>query len=162
MGHCLGSILFLSSHLCPHFRHIQSTTFLLSLQISVSALRTLNIFHREGAFVVLENFPRLELSSSSTCFFCRFDVNFFWYERNFVAAFGTFTVVSLNYLVWGFQFWPFVENKTAFFANYLLRQDLTAVSEKIQPLQPIYILWLTVKLSLQEPFVLPNFCLKLE
>jgi hypothetical protein len=38
--------------------------------------------------------------------------------------------VRLNYLVWRFQFGAFVENKTTFFTDYLLRQDLTAVAER--------------------------------
>jgi len=67
---------------------------------------------------------------SSACFAGRFDLNFFRYEGYFSVAFGAFTLVSLNYLVWGFQVCAFVENKTAFFANYLLRQAITAVVEQ--------------------------------
>jgi regulation of enolase protein 1 (concanavalin A-like superfamily) len=35
----------------------------------------------------------------------------------------------LNYLVWRFQFYAFVQDKTTFFTKYLLRQDLTAEAE---------------------------------
>lgn len=92
-------------------------------------IEALNFFHRKGAFVV-KNLLGLEPSVSSTCFVCRSDHNFFRYKRYFFAAFGAFTIVSLNYLVWGFQICAFVENKTAFFANYLLRQGLTAVANR--------------------------------
>ena len=66
-------------------------------------IEALNFFHRKGAFVV-ENLLGLEPSVSSTCFVSRSDLNFFRYKRYFFAAFGAFTIVSLNYLVWGFQF----------------------------------------------------------
>jgi hypothetical protein len=38
--------------------------------------------------------------------------------------------VSLDYLIWGFQFYAFIEYEPAFFANYLLWQGLTAVAER--------------------------------
>jgi hypothetical protein len=122
MGQCLGSILLLSTHLCPHFMHTQSATFFHSFQTSISNLKHL-IFS-----ITIEPVYGLRLSSS-TCLSCRFNLNFFRYERYLIAAFRTFAVVRLNYLVGGFQFYAFVENKTAFFTDYLLRQDLTAVAE---------------------------------
>ncbi len=92
-------------------------------------IKALNFFHHKIAFTV-EKLLGLEPSMSSACFAGRFDLNFFRYEGYFSVAFGAFTLVSLNYLVWGFQVCAFVENKTAFFANYLLRQAITAVVEQ--------------------------------
>ena len=92
-------------------------------------LETLNIFHHNGTFAILEKLPRLE-PSSSTRLVCRFNLNFFRYEGYLFAAFRASTIMSLDYLVWGFQFYAFVEDKTTFFTNYLLWQDLTAVAER--------------------------------
>ena len=67
-------------------------------------IEALNIFHNNRASVKLEKLPGLEPSSSSTRFACRSDLNFFRYEGYLIAAFRAFTIVSLNYLIWGFQF----------------------------------------------------------
>jgi len=66
-------------------------------------LEALNFFHHNRAFVE-KNLLRLEPSVSSTCFVGRFDHNFFRHKRYFFAAFRAFAIMSLNYLVWGFQF----------------------------------------------------------
>jgi hypothetical protein len=76
-----------------------------------------------------EKLPRLKIDLLSR-FVCRSNLNFFRDKGYLFAAFGAFTVMSLNYFIWGFQFCAFVEDKTAFFTNYLLRQDLTAVAER--------------------------------
>lgn len=123
MGQCLGSILLSSTHLCPHFMHTHSATFFYSFQTSISNFKHL-IFS-----ITIEPVYGLSLSSS-TCLFCRFNLNFFRYERYLIVAFRAFAVMSLNYLVGGFQFYAFVENKTTFFTDYLLRQDPTTVAER--------------------------------
>jgi hypothetical protein len=119
--------LLSSTHLCPHFRHIHSATLHNSIQASVSTLKHLIFFHHQEESV---GALRDGSSPSSTCFVGSCNLNFFRYKRYFFAAFGAFTIVSLNYLVWRFQFCAFVENKTAFFANYLLRQGLTAIVDR--------------------------------
>jgi hypothetical protein len=128
IGHCLGSALLSSTHLCPHFRHTHSATLHNSIQTSVSTLKHLIFFHHQEEFVA-ENLG-MEASPSSSCFVGSYNLNFFRYKRYFFAAFGAFTIVSLNYLVWRFQFCAFVENKTALFANYLLRHGLTAILDR--------------------------------
>jgi hypothetical protein len=124
IGHCLGSLLLSSTHLCPHFRHIHFGTFFHSNQSSVSVFEHL-IFS-----ITREQFMELEHLSSFPQYVCRFDFNFLRYERNLFAAVRAFAIVGLDYLVWRFQFCAFIEDKTAFFTNYLLRQDLTAVAER--------------------------------
>jgi hypothetical protein len=58
MGHCLGSILLSSTHLCPHLRHTQSATFFHSLQASISNFEHLifsienETIHGIGGFTV--------------------------------------------------------------------------------------------------------------
>jgi hypothetical protein len=66
-------------------------------------IEALNFFHHNEVFVE-KNVLRLEPLVSSTCFVGRFNHNFFRHEGYFFAAFGAFTIVSLNYLIWGFQF----------------------------------------------------------
>jgi hypothetical protein len=121
--------LLSSTHLYPHFIQTHSVTLHHFPQTSIICIKTLNFFHRNGAFVE-KKLLRLEPSVPSTCFVGRFNHNFFRHKGYFFAAFGAFTIISLNYLVWRFQFCAFVENKTAFFANYLLRQGLTAVLDR--------------------------------
>jgi hypothetical protein len=48
--------------------------------------------------------------------------------------------VVLNYLVWGLQFVAFVENETAFFTKYLLRQCITTVVDLNRIVTNYYIL----------------------
>jgi len=92
-------------------------------------IKALNFFPSQRSICCRELLG-LKASPSSIRFVGSYDINFFRYKRYFFAAFGAFTIVSLNYLVWRFQFWAFVENKTAFFANYLLRHGLTAVVDR--------------------------------
>jgi hypothetical protein len=47
--------------------------------------------------------------------------------------------MHLNYLVWRFQFYAFVQDMTTFFADYLLRQDLTAVADEIHNRPKLFI-----------------------
>lgn len=126
-GHRLGSTLLTSIHLCPHFRHIHSATFHDSIQ-PLSTLKHLIFFITKG--ICCREILRFEVSSSSACFVGSYNINFLWYKRYFFAAIRTFSIVSLNYLVWRFQLCAFVENKTTFFANYLLRQGLTAIVDR--------------------------------
>jgi|GEM_PF-3185761 len=128
IGHCLGSTLLSSFHLCPHFIHTHSATLHHSIQTSVSTLKHL-IFSITKNICCIQ-LPGLETSSPSICFVSSYNLNFFRNKRYFFAALGTFTLISLNYLVWRFQFCAFVENKTAFFANYLLRHGLTAIVDR--------------------------------
>ena len=65
-------------------------------------IKTLNFFHHKIAFI-LEKLFGLEPLTSSACSNGRFNLNFFRHERYFSVAFGAFTLVSLNYLVWRFQ-----------------------------------------------------------
>lgn len=125
IGHCLGSTLPSKTHLCPHFKHIHSATFVHFLQTSISSFKHLILSIAIEPFIGLRG-----ALSSSPRYVCRFNLNFFWYKRNFFTTFRTFPIVSLNYLVGRFQLYAFVENKTTFFTDYLLRQDLTAVAEQ--------------------------------
>ena len=95
----------------------------------VICVKTLNFFHHKIAFTLEKHFG-LEPSTSSPGFTGRFNFNFFRFERYFSVALGTFTLMNLNYLVWRFQFCAIVENKTAFFANYLLRQGTITIVER--------------------------------
>ena len=70
--------------------------------------------------------------------FCKFPVsiadrlylNACWYERESLATFRAFAIVTLNYLVRGLQIYPFVENGTTFLTNYPLRHTFTAVAKR--------------------------------
>ena len=64
----------------------------------------------------------LDNSAFSGCFFGRPHHNLLWHKRNLFATFRTFTIVLLNYLIWGLQIHALVENKTAFLTNHFLRQ----------------------------------------
>lgn len=92
-------------------------------------IKALNFFPSQRSICCRELLG-LKASPSSIRFVGSYNINFFRYKRYFFAAFGAFTIVSLNYLVWRFQFCAFVENKTAFFANYLLRHGLTAIVDR--------------------------------
>ncbi len=92
-------------------------------------IKTLNFFPSQTRICCRE-LLRLEASPSFSCFVGSCNLNFLRYKGYFFAAFGAFTIVSLNYLVWRFQFCAFVKNKTASFANYLLRHGLTATLER--------------------------------
>jgi len=105
MGHCLGSALSPQLHFFPHFKHIQSvisfTLFEILLSLLIHLILSIKSLHPPRMCLCL--FCNL-FSASSACIVGSCNLNFFWHKRYFFAAFGAFTIMSLNYLIWRLQF----------------------------------------------------------